>query len=238
MSNNYYEKPNYTPSNENGGEKPFYDNAPATVAQTPSYIPPPQNYYYNNPQYNAQNYPVQAFPVSQNYYPPQYQNAYYEPYVKVNDNPIISSPIIGAESPDPQNSVAIVILNFVLIGISIIDIILQVIFQPNTLNQVADIINIIFSVLIIILYFFKVNLKHPCVIFLLILLLIIFVNMGGLGLTLGLTESDPHDNAAAFFVSLFTGVFFLVGRIGIIFCLIPLSCDCKKFKNNLNLKIK
>lgn len=237
MSNNYtpeYEKPNH-PFSEEGGEKPFYDNAPAVVAQPPIYAPPSQNNYYSNPQYNAQNYPGQAFPVNQNYYPPQNQNQniYYQPYANVNNNPN-SSPLIPAEPPAPQNSVAIVILNFSLIGISIIDIILQQIFKENSINLSIDIINLICSFLIIILYYSKVNLKHPCIGSLYIFLLIIFFIMGGLGLGLGLggilddedsDDDDDDDFGAAFFVSLFTGVFFLVGRAIILFFLIPLTCN-------------
>ena len=238
MSNNFtpvYQKSNPPFSNEEGGEKPFYDNPPAIVVQPPSYAPPPQNNYYSNPQYNAQNYPVQAFPVNQNYYPPQNQNIYYQPYVNVNNN-TNPSPLIPAEPPSPQNSIAIVILNFILVGISIIDIILQQIFKENSINLSIDIINLIFSFLIIILYYSKVNLKHPCVGSLFIFLLIIFFIMGSLGLGLGLggelddTDEDEDsqeedDFGADFFVSLFTGIFFLIGRAIILFFLIPLTCN-------------
>jgi hypothetical protein len=242
MSNNYtpnYQKPNYPPSTEEGGEKPYYDNSPAVVAQAPSYqapnyAPPQQNYYYNNPQYNAQNYQVQASPVNSNYYPPQNQNIYYQPVVSVNNDPIISSPLIPAEPPVPQNSIAIVILNFVLIGISIVDIILQAIFKSNTINLVIDIINLFFSILIIILYYCRVNLKHPCVGSLFMFLLIVFFMMGGLGLGLGLADDDLDDDEAAFFVSLFTGVFFLMGRTIILFFLFPLTCNFRNPKNRFN----
>ena len=243
MSNNYtpeYQKPNHPFSNEEGGEKPFYDNAPAIVVQPPSYSPPPQN-YYSSPQDNSQNYPVQAFPVNQNYYPPQNQNQniYYQPYVNVNNNQN-SSPLIPAERPAPQNSVTIVILNFVLIGISIIDIILQQIFEENSINLSIDIINLICSILIIILYYSKVNLKHPCVGSLFVFLLIIFFIMGGLGLGLGLggelddeDEEEDDDFGAAFFVSLFTGIFFLIGRAIILFFLIPLTCNFRNPNNRM-----
>ena len=243
MSNNYtpqYQNPNYPPPNEEGGEKPFYDNAPAVVAQAPSYIPPPQNYCYNSPQYNGQNYPVQASPVNQNYYPPQNPNIYLQPYVSVNNDPAISNPLIPAEPPAPPNSVAIPILNFVLICISIIDIILQQIFKKNSLNLAVDIINLICSILIVILYYFKVNLKHPCVGSLFVFMLIIFFIMGGLGLGLGLggeldddDEEEEDDFGAAFFVALFTGVFFLMGRTIILFFLIPLTCNFRNPKNRL-----
>ena len=213
------------------------------MVQPPIYAPPPQNNYYSNPQYNAQNYPVQAFPVNQNYYPPQNQNIYYQPYANVNNSPN-SSPLIPAEPPSPQNSVAIVILNFTLVGISIIDIILQQIFKENSINLSIDIINLICSFLIIILYYSKVNLKHPCGGGLFIFLLIIFFIMGGLGLGLGLggelddkdedeDSQEEDDFGADFFISLFTGIFFLIGRAIILFFLIPLTCNFRNPINNM-----
>ena len=227
MSYNYnpnYQNPNYPPSNEVGGEKPYYDNEPQITSQPANYNAPPQNQYYNNPQYNSQNYQTHSSPVSQNYYPPQNPNIYYQPYVNVNNNPTVSSPLVPAKPLAPQNSFGIAILNYVLIGISIIDIILQAIFKRNTFNLVVDIINLFCSILIIILYYLKINLKNPCVGSYFITMLIIFFMMGGLGLGLGLSEFDDID--AVFFVSLFTGIFFLIGRTVIFFCLIPLTCNC------------
>ena len=221
MSNNY--NPNYTSSYEEGGEKPYYDNSPAIISQSPIYNPPPQNNYYSNTQYHAQNIPSPISPVSQNYYPPQNPNIYYQPYANVNNNPTPSNPLIPAKPLAPQNSFAIAVLNYVLIGISIIDIILQAIFKINTLNLVIDIINLLCSILIITLYYFRINLKNPCVGSLFITMLIICFMMGGLGLGLGLSEFEDID--AAFFVSLFTGIFFLLGRTIIFFCLIPLTCN-------------
>ena len=64
--------------------------------------------------------------------------------------------------------------------------------------------------------------------------------MGGLGLGLGLggeldddDEEEEDDFGAAFFVALFTGVFFLMGRTIILFFLIPLTCNFRNPKNRL-----
>ena len=188
-----------------------------------------------------QNYPVQASPVNQNYYPPQNQNIYYQPYVNVNNNPVISSPLIPAEQPPVKNRVAIAILNFVLIGISIIDIILLNIFKNNSLYLATDIITLIISTLIIILYYFRVNLKHPCVgsLFVILFIVVFFTQSLGLGLGLGGELDDGDDDeddfdGPDFFVSLFTGIFFLIGRIVILFFLIPLTCNFRNPNNRIN----
>ena len=177
---------NYKPLSITTGEEvekpePPDDVGPAVLPQNPSLIPLETN---QNNQNNTPNYGVQATPIKPN---------------EINDNKdinnvIVSPPKTVKVSP-PKGLTKAKVLCFILFGICLIDILVHIIMKiKSSLNIATDVLNMIYSIILLILFYLKINLDKTPIMVLVILMLIITGLVGSFGFVNSFTKALDNDD--------------------------------------------
>ena len=243
-SNNNLEDQNNLTDNENLDEKNFYDKDSAPIPQNiPENIPHniPQNLYnYQNPQYynnpNYIYYPQYYTNYNSNffYYPQKINNNIYYDYqynqqISSYNNLIAFSnekPLIETNGVFNRILLRQFAFSYILIAISLIDIIIQIIIKFFNIFNFCDDISITFLSIIFLIYSCsRKNIKNLCLGCLTVLIWLIGFAIRGIGI--GIYASATNKKKAPFYIPIIALILFFIRTI-ILFLCIPLTCNQRK----------
>ena len=158
-------------------QEPFGDTSPALLPQNPNQIPLEPNKIIKN---NTPNYGESATPINLN----GNNN-------EINDNIHINNVIVLP----PNYLIKAKVLYFIQFGICLIDILVHIIMKiKSALNITTDIINMIYSILLLIFLYSKVGLNKRWIMFLVNLMNILILLFETFGSAKSLAIALNNDN--------------------------------------------